>query len=128
MQFNRATDRHRKPRRRTRRKPIDGRTKTAKRIRELTAGYLATLGAPELREQAERVAQLVVLAETARNRALVGRGVSLDDVVRCERCADLALRRLGLPVGKPEPLEPTRGDILRAGIRSDDLIRGHTGR
>lgn len=81
--------------------------------------YLATIEAPELREQAERCAQLVVIAEAARNKALVGRSVSLEDVVRCERVADLALRRLGLHANKPEPAPP----LPR--ISSADLIRGH---
>jgi hypothetical protein len=93
--------------RRQRRKPIDGRTRTARRIRELAASFLAALGSglsPELGERCERAAQLVALAEDVRRKALTGRSVSLDDVIRVENAADRARRALGLPTGKREPV------------------------
>ena len=106
--------------RRRRRKPIDGRTKTAKRIRELTAGYLAALGdvaSAEAPERCERVAQLVALAEDVRRKALTGRSVSLDDVIRVENTADRARRALGLPNnnGKCAEIDPGKAfDALRS--------------
>lgn len=90
----------RAPKKRRRRcKPIDGRTRTARRIRELLMGYLAAIGgtvSPQLRERCERAAQLVTLAEDVRRKALGGRNISLDDVIRVENAADRARRSIGL--------------------------------
>jgi len=105
----------RKRRRRKRRVRIDGRTITARRIRELTAQYLTALGdvSPDQRERCERAAQLVALAEDVRRKALAGRSVSLEDVIRVENAADRARRAIGLPDGNAEPEPVTIADYLR---------------
>jgi len=116
-----TSDNNRKRQRRSR-VPIDGRTRTARRIRELTAGYLAAMGdnaSADQRERCERAAQLVALAEDVRRKALTGRSISLDDVIRVENAADRARRGLGLPaIGKAEPTPDfAELDALEATLR-----------
>jgi hypothetical protein len=80
----------------------------ARRIRELSASYLAALGgrvSPEVRGRCERVAQLVVISEDARRKAVTG-SIDLDALVRIENTAQRALDRLGLD-RKPEPGDGT---------------------
>lgn len=84
--------------RRQQRKPIDGRTRLARRIRELSASYLVALGgiaSPELRDRCERAAQLVVISEDVRRKAVTG-SIDLDALVRIENTAQRAVDRLGL--------------------------------
>jgi len=111
MRRMRMGDELRKERRRQReRKPLDGRTRTQRRIRALTAAYLAALGgtaSPEFRDRCERAAQLVAIAEETRCKALSG-GVDLDDLVRVENASDRAVRALG-PDRKREPAGETTG-------------------
>lgn len=86
----------------------------------MTAGYLAVLGdasSPELFERCERVAQLVALAEDVRRRALAGRSISLDDMIRVENTADRARRALGLPNDNGKRVETDPGK------RFDDHVR-----
>jgi hypothetical protein len=79
---------------------IDGRSAAAKRAKRLTAEYVAALGGsdavdPVMLAKVRRAAELVVVAECARAKAMQGDAV-LDDMVRVDRLADLAVRRLGL--------------------------------
>lgn len=87
-----------------------------RRIRTLTASYLAALdrpASPELQDRCERVAQLVVLGEEARRKALAG-SVAIDDVVRIENASERARRQLGLDDRKPEPVHiPLREQLAR---------------
>ena len=56
---------------------------------------------------------LLVVAEDAAARRLAGDGVSLDDVVRTERVASLAVKRLGI--------EHRRSDSSFAAALPDEL-------
>jgi hypothetical protein len=85
--------------RRNRKKAVDGRTRAQRRIRQLTHGYMATLGVdatPELRDQCRCLAELDVLAEEIRRQALAG-SVALDAVVRVENMRERKRRQLGKP-------------------------------
>lgn len=111
------TSSRRKPRHR--RKRLDGRTRVVRRIRALTASYLAALdrpASPELRDRSERVAQLVVLGEEARRKALAG-GVTIDDVVRIENAGERARRQLGLDDRRRQATQdvPSLADCLAIG-------------
>jgi hypothetical protein len=106
MQIKCTADSYTMPtrKRRQQRKPIDGRTRLARRIRELSTSYLVALGgrvSRELRDRCERAAQLVVISEDARRKAVTG-SIDLDALVRIENTAQRALDRLGLD-RKPEP-------------------------
>jgi hypothetical protein len=100
-------------------KPIDRRFVHGKRIAELTAILRARVGIDEadpdplLADAVEKAARLTALAEDASARALRGDPkVSLDDVVRLSRAADLAMRRLRLDQHRA-PTEPSLADYLR---------------
>ncbi len=71
---------------------------------ELIRLFIAELGGepamtPALRLQVERAAELATIAEMVR-AAFVEGGIGPNDVIRAERVAQLAERRLGL-IGKP---------------------------
>src|SRR5262245_2988648 len=78
---------------------LDKRTSAGRRIKQLTAQYLAELDGsaaadPAVVAKVRRAAELVVLAENA--RAMVLRGAfGIDALVRIERLAELAVSRLG---------------------------------
>ena len=78
---------------------IDKRGRLGRRVAELTGMFLAALGGeptPLKRMRVEKAAQLSAIAELARGDFMRdGRG-TLDDIVRCERKADQAIRALGL--------------------------------
>jgi hypothetical protein len=90
---------------------IDKRGRLGKRIAELRAIFIAALGEEaELsamkRLRVEEAAQLKALAEQPRGDFMRdGRG-TLDDIVRCERKADQAVRALGLSEAKRKPPSP----------------------
>jgi hypothetical protein len=87
---------------------VDGRSAVARRAKLRTAAFVAALGGPDvvddiLLAKVQRAAELSVLAERARIAALQGEAVALDDVVRVERLAELAVRRLGIDKQQREP-------------------------
>src|SRR5271163_288592 len=92
---------------RARRLPLDGRSRPARRASALARGFAAALGdtiSPEQRVAVERAAQLVAVAEAAREGRLRGDpGISLDDVVRTDGAAARAVRALGLPAARAKP-------------------------
>ena len=79
---------------------VDGRSAAARRAKQLAAEYVAALGGPDavdavLMARVKRASELVVVAERTRVLAMQGEAV-LDDLVRVERLAELAMKRLGL--------------------------------
>jgi hypothetical protein len=98
-------------RRRPRRKPtrLDHRTRVGRRSRELRKHYTAALSGREqtieLITAISRAAELVALAEDLRARMLrADPKANADDVVRMQRVADLAVKRLNLPNASSKPL------------------------
>jgi hypothetical protein len=102
-----------------RRKRIDGRTKTARRIAELLADYASRLHLPSTKVKPTihatglRLAELETLAESQRAAALRGESVDLDGLVRLEN----ASRRLKVDLGlegppPPPPLPATLDEML----------------
>jgi hypothetical protein len=94
---------------------VDGRSAVARRAKQLTADFIAALGGHSavdsvLMAKVRRAAELVVVAERARVAALHGSAVALDDLVRVERLAELAVRRLG--IDQREPDKPDLDDYL----------------
>lgn len=90
--------RHRGPKPR---QPFDKRTLIGRRAVTLAATYRARLGAaaadPVVTAAIEKAARLTALAESAAARALrADPRVTLDDVVRLTRLADVSVRRLHL--------------------------------
>jgi hypothetical protein len=81
---------------------IDKRLAIGRRIKQLTATFRARVGFdvdqdPVLLTAIDKAAQLTALAEDAAARALrADPKVTLDDVVRLTRLADLSVRRLHL--------------------------------
>jgi hypothetical protein len=102
-----------------RRKRIDGRTKTARRIQELLADYEGRLHLISIRLQptiyatALKLAELETLAESQRAAALRGEAVDLAGLVRLENAARRLKVDLGLegPPGPP-PLPATLAEML----------------
>lgn len=84
---------------------LDRRSREWKRraeiIETLAAQFDASQVTDGLRRQIEAAAELLTIAELARARYLAGEGVSLDDVVRVERAAGLAEKRLAQHRQKP---------------------------
>jgi hypothetical protein len=91
-----------------RRKRIDGRTKTARRVRELVADYERRLGMIDIRQQpsiyatALRLAELETISEEMRARGLRGEAVDLAGLIRLENTA----RRLKVDLGLEGPPPP----------------------
>jgi hypothetical protein len=86
---------------------LDGRTRMARRIKQLTKAYLAALAGPSPVQvaQIKRAAEMTALAEQARAKRMAGdESVSWDDVVRLDSAARRAVRDLKLPA-KPEARE-----------------------
>src|SRR5436309_1031648 len=80
---------------------LDGRTAAARRVKRLTASFMAQLGdaviADAVRMAAVRkAAELVALSERCRAEALRGGHTDPVALARLEGCADRAVRRLGL--------------------------------
>jgi hypothetical protein len=86
---------------------LDHRTLPARRARRLAKDFAAALGdglSAAQKAACENAAVLVVLAEDTASRRLGGDlDVSLEDVVRLERVAQLALRRLGIERQRRSP-------------------------
>src|SRR5262249_13111374 len=98
--------------------PFDKRTLIGRRAVALAATYRARLGAaaadPVVLAAVEKAAQLTALAEDAAARALrADPKVTLDDVVRLTRLADLSVRRLHLDRHNAKQA-PTLADYLAA--------------
>jgi hypothetical protein len=91
---------------------IDGRSKPAKRAKQLAAGFIARLGGGDadiaMKAAVQKAAELAAVAEELRGRALRGESVDLGELVRVEGIADRALRAIGITPGKP----PTSGQTL----------------
>jgi hypothetical protein len=86
----------------------DGRSWGARRTKQLTGEWVHRLGGPDAVDtvtlgRVKRAAELCAIAERARADALQGGGDGLDNLVRVERLADLAVRQLGLDCKPPEP-------------------------
>ena len=98
--------------------PFDKRTLIGRRAVALAATYRARLGAaaadPVVLAAVEKAAQLTALAESAAARALrADPKVTLDDVVRLTRLADLSVRQLRLDRHNTKQA-PTLADYLVA--------------
>jgi hypothetical protein len=96
---------------------LDGRTRIAKRAKQLIAHFLGVLRDREITLDLEaavcRASELLAIAEQLRADRLRGLPVPADDIVRTDRLANLALRQLGL---RGEPAKPAvpRGPSLAA--------------
>ena len=79
---------------------VDGRSKAAKRVKELAASYIARLGGRKVDAATlvavRKAAELAALAEELRGRALRGEAVDLGEMVKVEGVAGRAARALGL--------------------------------
>jgi hypothetical protein len=107
-----------RPNKRRARRPFDRRYALGRRVKQLEQHFRARLGevASDLviNTAIRRAAELVALSEAARARALsADPGVTMDDVVRLSRAADLAVRRLQLDRRDKLDDGPTLSDILR---------------
>jgi hypothetical protein len=105
-----------KPNKRRAHVQIDKRFAIGRRIKELAATFRERLGLdadpdPVLLAAVEKAARLTALAEDAAARATrADPKVTLDDVVRLTRLADISVRRLNLDRRKPAP---ALADIIR---------------
>jgi hypothetical protein len=98
---------------------IDKRTVLGKRLIELRELFTAALTAtgvelsPMRQLRIDQAARAVALAEHAHGHHLRGEGCNdLADLVACERRADAAVRRLGLPPERSKPLTASVAEIL----------------
>lgn len=102
----------------------DGRTRGARRLRDLADSFAEALGGwPALRplqaDAVRRAAELMTLAEQTRASALETGTVDLTSLSQVEGKAERALRALGLP-GKPDTAKPsTPSSSVPSG---DDLL------
>jgi hypothetical protein len=108
----------RKPNKRRARVSIDKRYALGRRVKQLTALFRARLGPdaddPITASAVCKAAELTALAEDMRARAFRGApGALPDDLVRVQRIADLAVRRLQLDRHRKRDDGPTLSDILR---------------
>jgi hypothetical protein len=95
-------------------KHLDGRTRGAKRARQIAAELIAAFGpavTPVQKQAAERAAIFCALSEDLAARRLRGEAVSLDELMRLEGVARRAVARLGLPEREPE-----NGDVLPSSL------------
>jgi len=96
---------------------LDGRTRAARRARELAKAFEDEIGgtiSASQRLAIERAAALVALSEDAKARRLAGdRDISLDDVVRVDGAAQRAVKALALD-RKRQPAIMTLRDRLAA--------------
>jgi len=114
-----------KPNKRRARVSIDKRYAIGRRYKQLAALYCERVGLdverdPVLLAAVEKAAQLTALAEAAAARALrADPKVTLDDVVRLTRLADLAVRRLNLPSAASKP-PPSLAEYLVSNRTTDE--------
>jgi hypothetical protein len=95
---------------------VDGRSKAAKRVKALAAGYTARLGGgadAATLAAVQKAAELGALAEELRGKALRGEGAALSEVLKLEGVADRAVRALGLD-RKRTPVARTLASYLAA--------------
>lgn len=93
---------------------LDGRSRPARRTKELVGSFTAALGgdaAPHQRIAIRRAAELTAIAEQSRALHLAGQ-CSVDDVVRADGVAARAVRALRLPTGPPKPSVPSAQEWL----------------
>jgi hypothetical protein len=93
----------------------DGRSIEAGRIKTLAASFRAALGNttdPITSTAIMRAAELVMLAEVYRAKAIKGELISVEDVVRIEKLAESAVRRLGIKARAPIEATPSLADIV----------------
>ena len=103
-------------------RPFDGRTAQGKRVAELVEAFSAKLGASAgdvvVSAAISKDARLCALSEDAQAKALMADPrITIDEVVRLARAADLAVRRLHL-----DRLKQTEGPTLA------EVLREHAGR
>ena len=100
-----------------RRKRIDGRTKTARRIQQLLADYQTRLHVIDICQQpttyatALKLAELETLCETQRAAALRGEPVDMNGLVRLENAARRLKVDLGLEGPPPPPSELSLSEL-----------------
>lgn len=88
---------------------FDMRTKQARTLRSIVDGLADELGFEQTAlsavqgRQLQRAAELSLLADEARQRALMGDCVATSELVRIERLAAAARRQLGLSVTARKP-------------------------
>jgi hypothetical protein len=98
---------------------LDGRRCAARRVRDLTASFVAALGGASCVDAALMVnvkaaAELVCAAETARARMLRGETIDLGELVKLQNAADRAVRSLAIPPGAAKPRPPSLAEHLAA--------------
>jgi hypothetical protein len=95
---------------------LDKRSRAGRRAAQLMQQFEAALGGnltDGQRLAVSRAAVMTAIAEDARMRKLNGAtDVTLDDLVRLDRVAALAVRDLGLDRRKREPVAPTLAEHL----------------
>jgi hypothetical protein len=92
---------------------FDGRSTEARRYKDLVDGYTQALGGKLTEAQitaARRCAELTVLAEQTRARALRGEAVDQLALVRLEGSLNRAIRALGIE--PPRPSRRRRGSLF----------------
>jgi len=97
---------------------LDGRSTTARRVRDLAATYTAAMGGGEGltaidRENILKAAQLTVAAEDMRRRSLKGEEIDLASLIKLENLAARAVRALNLGVKRKAPAASLQ-DYLRS--------------
>ena len=98
---------------------VDRRSRVFRRITELQALFLSALESagvelsPLRRMKIEEAAQLKALAEKTRGDYLRDGVGTLDDIVRIERKAELAVKGLGIVEGKAAQRPRRLADVLR---------------
>jgi hypothetical protein len=101
---------------------LDKRTAASRRAMTLMKQFEAELDGnltDGMRLAVSRAAVMTAIAEDARLRKLAGaKDVSLDDLVRLDRVAALAVKALGIGVRKPEPAASSLGALLAEDRRS----------
>src|SRR4051812_42412070 len=96
---------------------FDMRTKQARTLRAIVGGLADELQIEQTgisavqARQLQRAAELSLLADETRQRALLGDCVAIAELVRIERLAAAARRQLGMAVRKPQS-GPTLADYL----------------
>lgn len=97
---------------------LDGRTTTARRVRQVVDLFTAALGndLDEMKREAiTRAAELQVTAETLRTRSLRGQAVPAGDVIKAENLADRARRSLRIGDAPAKTIRPIRERLRAAG-------------
>jgi hypothetical protein len=102
---------------------IDGRSKPAKRAKELAASFVAQLGDAALdaatSAAVQKAAELVVVAEEIRAKALRGEAVDFTALIKIENAARRAVADLGLDRKRPSAPAMTLADYLDANHQAD---------